>query len=233
MLHVENLAAAYGPAQVLFDISFAVNDGEVVTLIGRNGMGKTTTIFTLMGVVPPLSGHARFDGTSLIGLPPYSIAQAGIGLVPEGRGIFGALTVEENLTMAARPGSGGRQAWTLARIYELFPRLHQRRGNGGHQLSGGEQQMLTIGRALMTNPDLILIDEATEGLAPLVAQDIWKTLGVIRGEGIATIVVDKDFRSLARITDRAIVLSKGTVVFNGAPAVLMAKPELLERHLGV
>jgi branched-chain amino acid transport system ATP-binding protein len=135
--------------------------------------------------------------------------------------------------MAARPGRDGRQAWTLARIYELFPRLHQRRGNGGHQLSGGEQQMLTIGRALMTNPDLILIDEATEGLAPLVAQDIWKTLGVIRGEGIATIVVDKDFRSLAKITDRAVVLSKGTVVFNGVPADLMAQPELLERHLGV
>ena len=172
-------------------------------------------------------------GRSIRGAAPEDIARAGLALVPEGRGIFGALTVEENLTMAARPGSGGRQAWTLARIYELFPRLHQRRGNGGHQLSGGEQQMLTIGRALMTNPDLILIDEATEGLAPLVAKDIWKTLGVIRSEGVATIVVDKDFRSLSRIADRMVMLSKGVVVFDGTPAALAEKQDLLEQHLGV
>jgi branched-chain amino acid transport system ATP-binding protein len=154
-------------------------------------------------------------------------------LVPEGRGVFGSLSVVENLVMAARPGRDGHARWTLERIYELFPRLHARRSNGGHQLSGGEQQMLTIGRALMTNPDLILIDEATEGLAPLVAQDIWRTLDIIRSEGVATIVVDKDFKSLSKIADRAVLLSKGTVVFDGKPAELSANPELLEKHLGV
>jgi len=233
LLAVAHLEAFYGASQILHGIDLAVARGEQVALIGRNGMGKTTLLRTLMGLVTDCRGEVSFAGRDIRGAAPEDIARAGLALVPEGRGIFGSLTVEENLTMAARPGSGGRQAWTLPRIYELFPRLHQRRGNGGHQLSGGEQQMLTISRALMTNPDLILIDEATEGLAPLVAQDIWKTLGVIRGEGIATIVVDKDFRSLAKITDRAIVLSKGVVVFNGAPVDLMAQPELLERHLGV
>ncbi|MGB3447429.1 MAG: ABC transporter ATP-binding protein [Xanthobacteraceae bacterium] len=233
LLAVARLEAFYGASQILHGVDLSVARGEQVALIGRNGMGKTTLLRSLMGLVGDCRGDVSFAERSIRGAAPEDIARAGLALVPEGRGIFGSLTVEENLTMAARPGRDGRQAWTLARIYELFPRLHQRRGNGGHQLSGGEQQMLTIGRALMTNPDLILIDEATEGLAPLVAQDIWKTLGVIRGEGIATIVVDKDFRSLAKITDRAIVLSKGTVVFNGAPADLMAQPELLERHLGV
>jgi branched-chain amino acid transport system ATP-binding protein len=233
LLVVNRLEAFYGASQILHGIDLSVARGEQVALIGRNGMGKTTLLRSLMGLVADCRGDVSFAERSIRGAAPEDIARAGLALVPEGRGIFGSLTVEENLTMAARPGRDGRQAWTLARIYELFPRLHQRRGNGGHQLSGGEQQMLTIGRALMTNPDLILIDEATEGLAPLVAQDIWKTLGVIRGEGIATIVVDKDFRSLAKITDRAVVLSKGTVVFNGVPADLMAQPELLERHLGV
>jgi branched-chain amino acid transport system ATP-binding protein len=233
LLVVNRLEAFYGASQILHGIDLSVARGEQVALIGRNGMGKTTLLRSLMGLVADCRGDVSFAERSIRGAAPEDIARAGLALVPEGRGIFGSLTVEENLTMAARPGRDGRQAWTLARIYELFPRLHQRRGNGGHQLSGGEQQMLTIGRALMTNPDLILIDEATEGLAPLVAQDIWKTLGVIRGEGIATIVVDKDFRSLAKITDRAIVLSKGAVVFDGAPADLMAQPELLERHLGV
>jgi branched-chain amino acid transport system ATP-binding protein len=233
LLSVAHLEAFYGASQILHGIDLAVARGEQVALIGRNGMGKTTLLRSLMGLVADCRGEVDFAGRSIRGAAPENIARAGLALVPEGRGIFGSLTVEENLTMVARPGRDGRQAWTLLRIYELFPRLQQRRGNGGHQLSGGEQQMLTIGRALMTNPDLILIDEATEGLAPLVARDIWKTLGVIRGEGIATIVVDKDFRSLARITDRAVVLSKGTVVFDGAPADLMAQPELLERHLGV
>jgi branched-chain amino acid transport system ATP-binding protein len=156
-----------------------------------------------------------------------------MALVPEGRGIFGSLSVTENLVMAARPGNHGRQSWTLPKIFELFPRLHERRNNGGHQLSGGEQQMLTIGRALMTNPDMIMIDEATEGLAPLVAQSIWQTLAIVRGEGIATIVVDKDFRSLAKVADRMVILSKGCVVFDGTPAALAAQPDVLERHLGV
>ncbi len=233
LLAVTHLEAFYGASQVLHGLDLSVTRGEQVALIGRNGMGKTTLLRSLIGLVADCRGEIGFAGRDIRGAAPEDIARAGMALVPEGRGIFGALTVEENLTMASRPGSDGRHAWTLSRIYELFPRLHQRRGNGGHQLSGGEQQMLTIGRALMTNPDLILIDEATEGLAPLVAQDIWKTLGVIRGEGIATIVVDKDFRSLAKITDRTIVLSKGTIVFNGAPADLLAQPNLLERHLGV
>jgi branched-chain amino acid transport system ATP-binding protein len=233
LLEVARLEAFYGASQILHGIDVAVARGEQVALIGRNGMGKTTLLRSLMGLVVDCRGRIDFAGRDIRGAAPEAISRAGLALVPEGRGIFGSLTVVENLTMAARPGTGGRQAWTLARIFDLFPRLHQRRDNGGHQLSGGEQQMLTIGRALMTNPDLILIDEATEGLAPLVAQDIWATLGVIRGEGIATIVVDKDFRSLAKIADRAVLLSKGTVVFDGAPAALAARPELLERYLGV
>jgi len=233
LLAVTRLEAFYGASQVLHGLDLSVARGEQVALIGRNGMGKTTLLRSLMGLVGDCRGEIDFAGRNIRGAAPEDIARAGLALVPEGRGIFGSLTVEENLTMAARAGRDGRQAWTLTRIYQLFPRLRERRGNGGHQLSGGEQQMLTIGRALMTNPDLILIDEATEGLAPLVARDIWATLGVISGEGIATIVVDKDFRSLAKIADRAVVLSKGTVVFNGPPGELMAQPELLERHLGV
>jgi branched-chain amino acid transport system ATP-binding protein len=173
------------------------------------------------------------EGRDIARAAPEEIAQAGVALVPEGRGVFGSLSVVENLVMASRAGRNGRRTWTLERIFELFPRLHQRRGNGGHQLSGGEQQMLAIGRALMTNPDLILIDEATEGLAPLVAQQIWKTLNAVRGEGIATIVVDKDIGNLSRVADRVLVLSKGAVVFEGTPAALSAEPGLLERHLGV
>ena len=233
LLQIANLEAFYGASQVLHGIDLAVARGEQVALIGRNGMGKTTLLRAVMGLVADCRGGLTFADRNIRGAVPEDIARAGLALVPEGRGIFGSLTVTENLTMAARAGSDGRRDWTLARVFELFPRLRERRNNGGHQLSGGEQQMLTIGRALMTNPDMILIDEATEGLAPLVARDIWRTLGVIRSEGIATIMVDKDFRSLATIADRAVLLSKGAVVFNGAPADLMAQPELLERHLGV
>ena len=233
LLQIANLEAFYGASQVLHGIDLAVARGEQVALIGRNGMGKTTLLRAVMGLVADCRGGLTFADRNIRGAVPEDIARAGLALVPEGRGIFGSLAVTENLTMAARAGSDGRRDWTLARVFELFPRLRERRNNGGHQLSGGEQQMLTIGRALMTNPDMILIDEATEGLAPLVARDIWRTLGVIRSEGIATIVVDKDFRSLATIADRAVLLSKGAVVFNGAPADLMAQPELLERHLGV
>ncbi len=233
LLQVAGLEAFYGASQILHGVDVCVARGEQLALIGRNGMGKTTLLRSLMGLVADCRGDVRFAGRDIRGAAPEAIARAGVALVPEGRGVFGSLTVEENLTMAARPGADGRQGWTLSRIYELFPRLHQRRGRGGHQLSGGEQQMLTIGRALMTNPDLMLIDEATEGLAPLVAQDIWKTLGVFRGEGVATIVVDKDFRSLAKIADRTVLLSKGTVVFDGAPARLATQPDLLERYLGV
>jgi branched-chain amino acid transport system ATP-binding protein len=233
LLKLEAFEAFYGVSQVLHGIDLEVARGEQVALIGRNGMGKTTLLRALMGLVSQRCGAKTFHGRDMAQAAPETIARAGLALVPEGRGIFGALSVTENLVMAAREGPDGRRTWTLPRIFELFPRLHQRRNNGGHQLSGGEQQMLTIGRALMTNPDMILIDEATEGLAPLVAQDIWKTLGVIRDEGIATLVVDKDFGSLSRVADRMVMLSKGTVVFDGAPAALAAQPELLERHLGV
>jgi branched-chain amino acid transport system ATP-binding protein len=233
LLTVERLEAFYGASQVLHGIDLTVARGEQLALLGRNGMGKTTLLRSLMGLVADCRGQIAFADRSIAGAAPEDIARAGVALVPEGRGIFGSLTVVENLVMAARPGRDGRAQWTLDRIYELFPRLHARRTNGGHQLSGGEQQMLTVGRALMTNPDLILIDEATEGLAPLVAQDIWRTLDIIRSEGVATIVVDKDFRSLSKIANRAVLLSKGTVVFDGKPAELSANPELLEKHLGV
>ena len=233
LLTVERLEAFYGASQVLHGIDLTVARGEQLALLGRNGMGKTTLLRSLMGLVGNCRGRIAFADRDIAGAAPEDIARAGVALVPEGRGVFGSLSVVENLVMAARPGCDGRARWTLDRIYELFPRLHARRTNGGHQLSGGEQQMLTIGRALMTNPDLILIDEATEGLAPLVAQDIWRTLDLIRSEGVATIVVDKDFKSLSKIADRAVLLSKGTVVFDGKPAELSANPELLEKHLGV
>jgi branched-chain amino acid transport system ATP-binding protein len=233
LLDVRKLEAFYGAGQVLHGIDLSVTRGEQIALLGRNGMGKTTLLRSLMGLVADTRGDIHFGGCDIKGAAPETIARSGMALVPEGRGIFGSLSVIENLTMAARAGIDGRRVWTLLKIYELFPRLHARRNNGGHQLSGGEQQMLTIGRALMTNPDLMLIDEATEGLAPMVARDIWTTLGVIRGEGVATIVVDKDFRSLSRIADRMVMLSKGAVVFDGTPAALAQMPELLEQHLGV
>jgi len=233
LLQAERLEAFYGVSQILHGIDLSVARGEQVALIGRNGMGKTTLLRALMGLVPACRGRRLLHGAEIGGVPPDAIARRGVALVPEGRGVFGALSVVENLTMAARPGRDGHAKWTLPRIYELFPRLAERRSHGGHQLSGGEQQMLTIGRALMTNPDLLLIDEATEGLAPLVAQEIWRTLGVIRGEGIATIVVDKDFRSLAAIADRIVMLAKGVIVFDGPPSLLAAQPALLEQHLGV
>ncbi|MGL4558992.1 MAG: ABC transporter ATP-binding protein [Afipia sp.] len=233
LLDVQKLEAFYGAGQVLHGIALSIARGEQVALLGRNGMGKTTLLRSLMGLVADRRGEINLNGRDIMRAAPETIARAGVALVPEGRGVFGSLSVVENLVMAARPGIDGRKVWTLEKIYELFPRLHARRSNGGHQLSGGEQQMLTIGRALMTNPDLILIDEATEGLAPLVAKDIWKTLGVIRSEGVATVVVDKDFRSLSRIADRMVMLSKGTVVFDGTPAALAEKQDLLEQHLGV
>lgn len=233
LLDVRKLEAFYGAGQVLHGVALSVARGEQVALLGRNGMGKTTLLRSLMGLVADRRGQINLNGRDIMRAAPETIARAGVALVPEGRGVFGSLSVVENLVMAARPGIDGRRVWTLEKIYELFPRLHARRTNGGQQLSGGEQQMLTIGRALMTNPDLVLIDEATEGLAPLVAKDIWRTLGIIRSEGVATIVVDKDFRSLSRIADRMVMLSKGTVVFDGTPAELAQKQDLLEQHLGV
>ena len=233
LLDVDGLQSFYGVSQVLHGIDLEVKRGEQIALLGRNGMGKTTLLKSIMGLVADRRGRIALQGQDIIKAQPEGVARGGVAYVPEGRGVFGSLSVVENLIMAARPSISGKTAWTLARVFEVFPRLHQRRTNGGHQLSGGEQQMLSIGRALMTNPDLILIDEATEGLAPLIAQEIWKTLGVIRGEGIATIVVDKDFRSIAKIVDRTVLISKGEIVFAGVPSNLMEQPELLEKHLGV
>ena len=232
MLSVQNLAAGYGPAQVLYDISFEVRPGEVVTLLGRNGMGKTTTILTLMGLVAARGGVASFDGASLIGLPPYRVAQAGLGLVPEGRQIFPSLTLEENLiaTAAARFGP---PRWTIERIYTLFPKLAERRLHMGNQLSGGEQQMLAIGRALMTNPKLIILDEATEGLAPLVRTEVWAGLARLKAEGQAILLVDKHLDALQRLADRHVVIEKGHVVWSGTSTALAADPTVRQRYLQV
>ncbi|HEX8666496.1 MAG TPA: ABC transporter ATP-binding protein [Beijerinckiaceae bacterium] len=233
LLSAEKLQAFYGPVQILRGIDLSVVHGETVALMGRNGMGKTTLLRSLMGLVADRRGRILLDSQDVTVAAPEKIARRGVAFVPEGRGVFGSLSVVENLMMAARPGRDGRRRWTLEKIFGLFPRLGERRRNGGHQLSGGEQQMLTIGRALMTNPDLILIDEATEGLAPMVAQEIWRTVARIRAEGVAAIIVDKDFRALSRIADKAVILSKGEVVFEGTPKELAGKRELLERHLGV
>ena len=232
MLRVEHLVASYGPAPVLFDISFEVGAGEVVTLLGRNGMGKTTTIRVLMGLLRPRGGVARFAGVSLVGLPSYRIGQLGLGLVPEGRQIFPTLTVEENLiaTAAARFGA---PRWQLAAIYRFFPALAERRANMGNEISGGEQQMLAIGRALMTNPRLLILDEATEGLAPRIRAEIWACLGALKREGQAILLVDKHIDALTRIADRHVVIEKGRVVWSGDSAALAADGEVRGRYLQV
>ena len=232
MLSVERLAASYGPAQVLFDITFSVGEGEVVTLLGRNGMGKTTTIFALMGLLSPEDGTATFDGLSLIGLPPFRIAQAGLGLVPEGRQIFPTLTVEENLVATGATRFGAKQ-WTLGRVYDFFPALKERRNHMGNELSGGEQQMLAIGRALMTNPKLLILDEATEGLAPKIRTEIWQCLTRLKQEGQAILIVDKHLEALLRFADRHVVIEKGHVVWTGTSAALAADPSVRQRYLQV
>jgi branched-chain amino acid transport system ATP-binding protein len=231
LLATEGLEAFYGASQILRGIDLTVRRGEQVALIGRNGMGKTTLLRSLIGLVADRRGRILLDGHDVGRAAPEEIAQRGVAFVPDGRGVFGSLTVVENLVMASRAGLDGRRTWTLDRVFDLFPRLHQRRSHGGHQLSGGEQQMLALGRALMTNPDLLLIDEATEGLAPLIAQEIWRTLDLARREGIASIVVDRDLDHLCRFADRLLVLAKGAVVFEAAAQT--ADRGLIERHLGI
>jgi branched-chain amino acid transport system ATP-binding protein len=232
VLKVEALKAAYGAAQVLFDVSFTVGEGEMVTLLGRNGVGKTTTISTIMGLMPAAGGRVAFDGKPLAGLPPYRVAQAGLGLVPEGRQIFPTLSVEENLiaTAAAR---FGRPRWRLDDVYQMFPSLAERRRNMGNQLSGGEQQMLAIGRSLMTNPKLIILDEATEGLAPLVRNEIWASLKRLKAEGQAILLVDKHIDALLKLADRHVVIEKGYVVWSGSSAALVNDPTVRQRYLQV
>ena len=232
MLNVETLKAAYGAAQVLFDISFAVGAGEMVTLLGRNGMGKTTTISTIMGLLPASGGRITFNERKLDGLPSYRIAQAGLGLVPEGRQIFPTLSVEENLiaTAAARFGP---PRWRLKDIYQIFPVLAERRRNMGNQLSGGEQQMLAIGRSLMTNPKLLVLDEATEGLAPLIRNEIWASLKRLKAEGQAILLVDKHIDALLKLADRHVVIEKGYVVWSGSSTALASDPTVRQRYLQV
>jgi branched-chain amino acid transport system ATP-binding protein len=231
MLELEAVETSYGASQVLFGVGFKVDAGEVVTLLGRNGMGKTTTVRSIMGLVKPLAGRVRFDGGDLTGQPAYRVAQAGIGLVPEGRQIFPNLTVRENLVATAR--SVGRNGWTLDKVHGYFPRLAERAGNMGNQLSGGEQQMLAIGRALMTNPKLLILDEATEGLAPLVRQEIWRCLASLKAEGQAILVIDKNLESLLKLADRHVVIEKGRVVWQGTSAALAKEPAIQHRYLGV
>jgi branched-chain amino acid transport system ATP-binding protein len=230
MLEVEGIETAYGASQVLFGVSFDVRAGEVVTLLGRNGMGKTTTVRSIMQLTRPRAGRVRLDGADLTGLPAYRVAQAGIGLVPEGRQIFPNLTVRENLVATARAVPGG---WTLERVHAFFPRLAERADNMGNQLSGGEQQMLAIGRALMTNPKLLILDEATEGLAPLVRKEIWRCLAALKAEKQAILVIDKNLDALLKLADRHVVVEKGRVVWRGISAELAAVPDLQHRYLGV
>jgi branched-chain amino acid transport system ATP-binding protein len=232
MLSVRQLQASYGAAQVLFDISLEINAGEVVTLLGRNGMGKTTTVRSIMGLLRPRGGEVRFDGAAVTGLAPYRIAQTGIGLVPEGRQIFPTLTVEENLVATASARTGTRR-WTLDAVYDLFPRLKERRSNLGTQLSGGEQQMLAIGRALMTNPKLLILDEATEGLAPLIRAEIWTCLKRLKGERQSILVIDKNIGALASFADRHVIIEKGRSVWTGTSDELMTDTSLKDRYLHV
>ncbi len=233
LIAAKGLQTYYGASHILRGIDFAVARGETIGLMGRNGMGKSTLLKSLMGLVKPRGGTVHIMGRDMTGRAPYEIAKLGIAYVPEGRGIFGNLSVVENLKMAARAGTRGQKDWTYDRVLETFPRLKERLGHGGQQLSGGEQQMLTIGRALMTNPDVLILDEATEGLAPLIAREIWRICGVIRESGISSIIVDKNWKHVTQITDRNVILVKGEVVFAGTSAQLHAQPQLLEQYLGV
>ena len=233
MLTLEAIVAGYGESQVLNGISFGVGVGQVVTLLGRNGMGKTTTVRAIMGLIRPSAGCIRFDGGDISGDPPYRIAQRGIGLVPEGRQIFPTLSVEENLVATAANRAGGAPRWDLPAIYALFPRLAERRRQSGAKLSGGEQQMLAIGRALMTNPRLLVLDEATEGLAPLIRAEIWQVLAKLRAEGQAILLIDKNLAAVMRLADWHVVIEKGRVVWQGDSAALAAAPEIRDTYLHV
>ena len=233
LLSLTDLHARYGDSHVLRGVSLEIPAGVSLGLLGRNGMGKTTLIRTAMGYVRAAGGAVAWQGRAVTGAPPERMARLGVGYVPEGRGIFANLSVRENLVMTARPGPEGARDWTFERVMATFPRLAERLGHGGQQLSGGEQQMLAIGRALMTNPRLLILDEATEGLAPLIVAEIWRVVATIRATGIATLIVDRNARAVLAHTDRAVVLEKGRVVMAGESAALSAESEALARHLGV
>ena len=233
LLDVRKLEAGYGRSQVLFGPTFMVGEGEVVTLLGRNGMGKTTTVRCLAGLLRPSAGEIHFKGARTDGCQPHAIAHAGLGLVPEGRHIFPNLTVRENLVMAGIRRADAREPWTLERVLEFFPRLAERLANGGNQLSGGEQQMLAIGRALMTNPDLLVLDEATEGLAPLIRQQIWNKLEALKQTGLAMIVIDKEVDALLRFADRHYIVEKGEIVWQGDSDALESDKQAQDAYLSV
>ncbi|MCP3386940.1 ABC transporter ATP-binding protein [Bradyrhizobium sp. CCGUVB4N] len=233
LLDVDGIETCYGLSQVLFGLSLSIKPGEMVSLMGRNGMGKTTTIRSIMGLTPARAGSIRFADAEVRQLPSYRIAKLGIGLVPEGRQIFPNLTVRENLVAAAADRFNSANAWTLAAIYVLFPRLAERAANMGNQLSGGEQQMLAIGRALMTNPKLLILDEATEGLAPLIREEIWNCLSLLKSRGQSILVVDKNVDHLARICDRHFIIERGKTVWSGTSDELMAEPDLQHKYLGI
>ena len=231
VLALDGIETCYGLSQVLFGVSFIVAPGEMVTLMGRNGMGKTTTVRSIMGLTRARGGSIRFAGTEIRGLPSYRVAKLGIGLVPEGRQIFPNLTVRENLLATAVVRDGA--PWTLDAVYDLFPRLAERAASMGNQLSGGEQQMLAIGRALMTNPRLLILDEATEGLAPLIRAEIWRCLARLKASGLAIVVIDKNIGALLRIADRHVLIERGRVVWSGISAALAAAKDVQHRYLGV
>jgi branched-chain amino acid transport system ATP-binding protein len=233
LLDVENIETCYGLSQVLFGLSLSVRGGEMVTLMGRNGMGKTTTIRSIMGLTPARAGSIRFAGGEIRGLPAFRIAKLGIGLVPEGRQIFPNLTVRENLVAASANRLGTADPWTLDKVHALFPRLAERSDNMGVTLSGGEQQMLAIGRALMINPRLLILDEATEGLAPLIRDEIWNCLTLLKAQGQSVLVIDKNVENLTRIADRHYIIERGRVVWTGTSQDLIAAPDLQHRYLGI
>ena len=233
MLSVENLETFYGRSQALFGVSLEVGAGEAVGLLGRNGMGKTTTVRSLFGIAPPAAGEIRFEGRSIRGLAPHRIARLGLGLVPEGRQVFPNLTVEENLVAAAANPGGRSEPWSVARLFAMFPELEARRRAMGALLSGGEQQMLAIGRALMTNPKLLVLDEATEGLAPLVRRRIWECLADLLAEGLAILAIDRNVADLARLARRCYILEKGRIMWTGESADLLRRRADLDRWLGV
>ncbi|MDO9481256.1 MAG: ABC transporter ATP-binding protein [Hydrogenophaga sp.] len=233
LIQASDLNTHYGASHILHGVNFTVGQGQTIGLMGRNGMGKTTLLKSIMGIVKPSGGSVHIKGQAMTGASTFEIARRGLAYVPEGRGIFGNLSVRENLVMSARAGTQGQRDWTYERVLDTFPRLAERLNHGGQQLSGGEQQMLTIGRALMTNPDVLILDEATEGLAPLIAREIWRICGLIRESGISSVIVDKNWKHVTQITDRNVILVKGEVVFEGSSDELLSTPELLEQYLGV
>jgi branched-chain amino acid transport system ATP-binding protein len=233
LLEVEGIETCYGLSQVLFGLSLAIAPGEMVTLMGRNGMGKTTTVRSIMGLTRARAGSIRFDGREIRNFPAYRIAKLGIGLVPEGRQIFPNLSVRENLIATASKPAGAGAPWTLPRVLDLFPRLAERADSMGSQLSGGEQQMLAIGRALMTNPRLVILDEATEGLAPLIRAEIWNCLAGLKAQGQAILVIDKNVGALTRIADRHYLIERGRMVWTGRSQELAAAPDIQHRYLGI